>query len=133
MDTNVLIYAATGRRREPRKFAIARDLVASTKLGLSGQVVAEFVANVRNPRRMLHPLTFEETLGWVERLQAFPFVDVDQALVRAGTILAQRYQISYWDAAILAAAERLAAPVLFTEDLNHGQAYGSVQAVNPFL
>jgi predicted nucleic acid-binding protein len=133
VDTNVLIYAATGRRSEPAKYAVARDLIATTRLGLSGQVVAEFVANVRNERKMRHPLSFEETLGWVERLEAFPFVDVDRVLVRAGVVLAERFRISYWDAAILAAAERLAAPILYSEDLNHGQSYGSVRVINPFL
>ncbi|TIP29869.1 MAG: PIN domain-containing protein [Mesorhizobium sp.] len=34
--------------------------------------------------------------------------------------------------AIIAAAERLGVKALYTEDLNHGQAYGSVVAVNPF-
>jgi predicted nucleic acid-binding protein len=44
-----------------------------------------------------------------------------------------RYGISYWDGAILAAAEALEAPILYTEDLNHGQLYGRVRAVNPFV
>ena len=43
-----------------------------------------------------------------------------------------RYELSYWDGAIIAAAETLQAPVLFTEDLSHGQLYGSVRALNPF-
>ena len=47
--------------------------------------------------------------------------------------IARRYQISYWDAAIIAAAGELGATILYTEDLNHGQAYGTVTAINPFL
>lgn len=43
------------------------------------------------------------------------------------------YQISYWDAAILAAAEELGCTKLYTEDLNHGQTYESVQVINPFV
>ena len=35
--------------------------------------------------------------------------------------------------AVVAAAERLGAPIFYTEDLNHNQVYGSVRAVNPFL
>ena len=46
---------------------------------------------------------------------------------------ARRYQISYWDAAIIVAAGELGAAILYTEDLNHGQAYGTVTAINPFL
>ena len=32
-----------------------------------------------------------------------------------------------------AAAEALEAPVLYSEDLSHGQYYGSTQVINPFL
>lgn len=62
-----------------------------------------------------------------------PFMPVDQAYVVAGLLLARRYQLKYYDAALLAAAERFGAPVFYTEDLNHGQTYGSVRAINPFL
>ena len=41
--------------------------------------------------------------------------------------------LSLWDAMILAAAQASNARVLYTEDLNHGQDYGGVRAVNPFL
>ena len=43
-----------------------------------------------------------------------------------------RHQISYWDAAIIAAAEALGAREFYSEDLNDGQMYGSVRVVNPF-
>ena len=43
----------------------------------------------------------------------------------------ERYQISFWDALILA-AESGGAGVVYTEDLNHGQRYGSVLVQNPF-
>lgn len=33
----------------------------------------------------------------------------------------------------IASAERLGAPVFYTEDLNHNQHYGSIRAINPFL
>ena len=62
-----------------------------------------------------------------------PVVAVDADLVREGIRHSIRYQISYWDAALIAAAERLDAPTLYTEDLNHGQLYGSVKVINPFL
>jgi len=58
---------------------------------------------------------------------------VDQTYVAAGLALARRYQLKYYDAALLAAADRLGAPIFYTEDLNHNQVYGSVRAVNPFL
>jgi predicted nucleic acid-binding protein len=42
-----------------------------------------------------------------------------------------RYQISFWDALIVHAAERSGAAILYSEDLADGQTYGSVRVVNP--
>lgn len=46
---------------------------------------------------------------------------------------AHRHQISCRYGAIVAAAERLGAPILYSEGLNHGQTDGEMRAVNPFL
>ena len=48
-------------------------------------------------------------------------------------ILKDRFQTSYWDVAILAAAKAARCPQLISEDLNHGQNYDGVTVVNPFL
>lgn len=47
--------------------------------------------------------------------------------------LKSRYQLSYWDAAIVAAAKALGAGVLYSEDLNHRQLYDGVRVENPFI
>ena len=130
LDTNVLLYAASTRIDDPHKYEIALRLVAATYFGLSGQVLAEFMANLK--KRLLVPPTLEETSRWLDLLSIYPTVPVDEKLVRAGVSTSQRYQISYWDGAIIAAADRLSAPILYTEDLNHGQTYGSVKVINPF-
>ena len=62
-----------------------------------------------------------------------PCVSITPELISAAIQIQQRHQISYWDAAVIAAAESLHAQVLYTEDLNHGQLYGTVQVQNPFL
>ena len=46
--------------------------------------------------------------------------------------LEERYKISFWDAMIVQAANAAGVERLYSEDLNHGQRYGSVVAVNPF-
>ena len=68
----------------------------------------------------------------MDLLGEYPVAPVDNDLVRAGIAVSERFQISYWDAAIIAAADTLGAPVLYSEDLNHGQHYGSVKVINPF-
>ena len=60
-------------------------------------------------------------------------VTVDKTLIRVAIVLSLQHRISYWDGAILAAAERLGAEIVYTEDLSHGQTYGPVRVVNPFL
>jgi predicted nucleic acid-binding protein len=131
LDTNILIYAAAGREDEPRKHAAAQRLVGAERFGLSGQVLAEFYTNIT--RRPAVPLAQSEVERWIDMLCLYPVAPIDDAIVRAAIVICRTYGISYWDAAILAAAERLAAPILYTEDLNHGQSYGSVRVINPFL
>ena len=46
--------------------------------------------------------------------------------------LCDRFQISYYDAAIVAAARILNCNVVYSEDLSDGQDYGGVKVVNPF-
>ena len=130
LDTNILIYAANGQASEPAKWQVAHGLL-TTQFGTSGQVLAEFYFNATLKGEQ--PLPREDARRWVALLGRKPFVTVDERLVLAGIDLAQRYQISYWDGAILAAAERLGAKTLYTEDLSHGQAYGAVTVINPFL
>ena len=71
-------------------------------------------------------------MEWIEQWVAFPCQVIDHQLVRIAIELSERYAISYWDAAILAAAEALGARTVYSEDLNDGQKYGRLRVVNPF-
>ena len=44
----------------------------------------------------------------------------------------ERFQISYWDAAIIEASRAMGCPQVLSEDLNDGQDYAGVRVVNPF-
>jgi predicted nucleic acid-binding protein len=132
LDTNVLLYAARGRQDERDKQKIASKLLDETSFGLSGQVLAEFVSNALQPKKHGVPLSAPDIQRWLVGFEAYPIQPVDAGIVSRGLEISQRYQITYCDAAIIAAAERLGAPVLYTEDLNHGQSYGPVKVINPF-
>ncbi|MBA3638495.1 MAG: hypothetical protein M3541_01910 [Acidobacteriota bacterium] len=45
--------------------------------------------------------------------------------------LEARYQISFWDALVIQAAQAAGTDVLYSEDLSDGQRYGSVKIKNP--
>lgn len=130
LDTHVPVYAAAGREDEEAKRERALELIEGEDFGLSAQVLQEFFVNV--VRKIDVPLSAEEALEWIEELEAFPCLAVDASLVKIAVEVNVRYQISYWDGAILAAAQTLGAATLYTEDLNDGQRYGSVRVRNPF-
>ena len=129
-DTNVLVYAAAGRGAEEAKRKRALKLIESEDFGLSAQVLQEFYVTVT--RKLDRGLSAEQALEWMEQFEAFPCLAIDNALVRIAAEISERYQIAYWDAAIIAAAEALGAEMLYSEDLNHGHRYGSVQVRDPF-
>lgn len=129
LDTNILIYAATGHDAAPEKHEIAQGLL-TVNFGTSAQVMAEFYN--ATTRRIKVPLSPEVASEWVSLLSRKPCLDITPALVRAGIRMSQRYKTSYFDGAILAAAKQMGATKLITEDLSHLQNYDGVIAVNPF-
>lgn len=130
LDTNVLIYAVSSAAEEAEKKERAIELIEREDFGLSAQVLQEFFVNVT--RKIADPLSPDAAVELMEQLRQFPMVVTDYPLVVAGAEMALRYGISYWDGAIVAAAEVLGASVLYSEDLGDGQVYGSVRVVNPF-
>jgi len=131
LDTNVLVYAVSSAEADAAKRAKALELVQEADFGLSAQVLQEFY--VTATRKIRKPLAPALAVALMEQYRVFPTVPTDYPLIVAAVELSLRYGVSYWDGAILAAAEVLEAPVLYTEDLAHGQLYGSVRALNPFL
>jgi predicted nucleic acid-binding protein len=130
-DSNILIYAFSNAADHQAKRRLALELLGRTDWSLSGQVLQEFVSNIVKLR---HGLTAAQAAAAVESIVAHrPVCPVDAALVLLALEIQARYRVSYWDAAILAAARRMSCGLLFTEDLNHGQDYGGVVAINPFL
>lgn len=130
LDTNILIYAAAARNDIDRKYQIAEQIILNADFCLSSQVLAEFYVNSQKKLRV--PPTLPDFEDWINLLSQFPILPVDADVVRSGIANSRRYRISYWDGAIIAAAERLDAPVIYSEDMNHGQKYGAVTVINPF-
>ena len=130
LDTNILLYAAGAARSAPEKHAVAQGLL-TIDFGVSAQTLGEFYVNAVT--KGAPPMAPAKAESWVRALARKPFQANDAAIAFRAVALSQRYQIRYWDAAILAAAEKLGARTVYSEDLNHGQSYGSVTVINPFL
>lgn len=130
LDTNVLVYAVASDAELADKRYRALALIESRDFAVSAQVLQEFYVTVT--RKLTVPLEPDEALSWVEQLEAFPCVEIDAGLVKIAAEISERYRTSYWDGAILAAAQRAGVDTVYSEDLNDRQRYGEVTVVNPF-
>ena len=131
LDSNVLVYAVDPR--DKRKMNIAKDIVASalrgyTKCAISVQSLTEFV-NVAI-KKLNKPV--DEINDFLNAYMGLQTICLDPTMVPRGFEIKNRYDIQFYDAMMLAAAERAGANEFYTEDLNDGQLYGSVKAVDPF-
>ena len=131
LDSNVLLYAISGDPKEAHKAAIAAGILQSSDLALSVQVLQEFyvqATRATRPNRLPH----EKARAFIEGWLRFPVQEVSVEILRAALESSQRFQVSYWDAAIIESARTLGCKEVLSEDLNAGQRYGGVRVVNPF-
>ena len=129
-DTNILLYGYD--LDAPDKRAVAMELLhrAWAKPGsvaISVQVLQEFTVNFT---RKGYP--DEEARLLINDFCQWPVIDNSLTLFGHGLKIREQWKLSLWDAMIIAAAHASGASELMTEDLNHGQSYGNVRAVNPF-
>lgn len=132
VDTNILLYSLDLGASVPSKSAIAAQILKSTDLALSVQVLQEFYVQATHPRRP-DALPHEMAVKLIEKWMRFRIQENTVGVLHSALAIKERYQTSYWDAAILAAAKAAGCRQLLSEDLNHGQDYGGVIVVNPFL
>lgn len=132
-DTNVLLYAVDDT--EPDKQGRAQGWLAACwrrRCGrLSTQVLNEFYWNAR--KRFRDAISAGDARAEVRRYQLWrPWV-IDAATIETAWAAESRYQISYWDALMVAAAQQQGCAILLTEDLQHDQRIDQLRVVNPFL
>ncbi|HEY7934331.1 MAG TPA: PIN domain-containing protein [Solirubrobacteraceae bacterium] len=131
VDTNVLLYAVSRHPDEQVKAQRANEILDGRDVALSVQVLQEFYFQATHDRRT-YRLTHEQAVGTVRSFGAFPTQETTVALALAAMEARQRFNISYWDAAILEAARALGCAVVLSEDLSDGQDYAGVRVQNPF-
>jgi len=125
-DTNILVYAQQAGSKAER----ARALFARGGK-LSVQVLDEFTAVARR----------KQGKDWRDIADAIAdvlvLVDPPLALTlevnAAARALAERHQLSFYDALIVAAALAAECDVLYSEDLQHGRSFGGLIVRNPFV
>ena len=131
IDSNVFIYSFLNQGVEKKQIA-ARLLAQAIREGngyISLQVVKEF-CNVLTKKSNK---SVAEIFGALDIFNRFNFVTGSLASVRRALEIKGLYEIQFYDALMLAAAEAGACDEILTEDLNNGQVYCGIKAVNPFM
>jgi predicted nucleic acid-binding protein len=131
VDTNVLLYSLDARDPQKQSQAAAwMDCLWASGAGrLSWQVLNEFYANAVRKLGTAHG----DARSVVSLLSKWRPGGVSFELVERAWHWMDKAQLTYWDAMILASAERQGCSVLLSEDFQTGRSYGAIRAVNPFL
>ncbi|HEU5388537.1 MAG TPA: PIN domain-containing protein [Streptosporangiaceae bacterium] len=130
-DTNVLLYAISRDPAEQDKAKRANDILAGRDLALSVQVLQELYVQATRASRP-DALSHRQAVLLIESFRRFPVQDLTTGIMMAALDARQRFQLPYWDAAIIEAARAMGCTDVLSEDLSDSQDYGGVRVVNPF-
>ena len=130
LDTNVLAYACDAD--QPAKRDKARDLLKSIPRNVppcvSTQVLQEFFVTVT--RKMgVEPMLAKRIIHSFRHMETVLIDPEDISRAIDGSVI---WQVSFWDALIVTSARKAHCTVLYSEDLNDGQAYDTIRVINPF-
>jgi len=131
VDTNILVYAYD--QTAGQKYRLARELMErlwdSGEGMLSTQVLQEFHVAVTS--RIPQPIPPRRAREIISDLGTWTIAVVEVSDILQASELGGRYRLNFWDALILVAARKEDAEVIWSEDFNDGQNYGSIIARNP--
>lgn len=135
LDTNVPIYAYVDFS-DPRKMQIARELIRRLEdtgnAIISTQVLNEFsnIALKLNREKDRQPIVEEYLRNLASTMTVVP---VSAEIILAAIDRHYTNNLSFYDALVVESALSAGATILYTEDLQHGQSFGVLRIVNPFL
>ncbi len=131
VDTNVFLYALD--QADLKKHHAARqwrEELWRNGLGrISFQVLQEFYVKATQKWPQIRDAARAE----VKDLLAWQPITIDAAILERGWKLQDRYQLSFWDALIVAAAKSSGCGYLLTEDLQTNQNLDGILVISPFL
>ena len=134
LDTNIFVYSFD--HSDPFKQEVASGLIRSALQDsrgiISTQVVQEFV-NVAT-RKFEVPLTIGECRKYVDSVLAgLCRINASVNLCQTALDVMDRWNYSYYDSLIIAAALQADCEILYSEDLHNSQTIMGLTIVNPFI
>ena len=131
LDANVLLYASSNAAEDKTKRERGQALMIATPFALSAQVLQEYIANALRKKQLC--ISETNIHAMLELAATATVLPISLELILTSVQIRRKFQVSHWDATIIAAALELGCTTLYSEDLNHGQSYDGVCVVNPFL
>ena len=130
IDTNVLVYFVDGRNQDKQSIArtVIADAIGNPEYVTSLQVLNEF-ANVSLKKLWM---TEDEVRQYIEAFQSIRIVFQQSGWTVRALEIRRQYGLQFYDSLLLAAAAAAGCDEFWTEDLNDGQMYCGIKAVNPF-
>jgi predicted nucleic acid-binding protein len=131
IDTNILLYSISRDPAEVSKRDIAVALLDADNIALSVQVLQEFyvqATRVTRPDALSHDIA----VGLVRTWLRFTVQEITLPIMIGALEIKAIYRLSYWDAAIVAAARALGCRELLSEDMSHGREVEGITITNPF-
>ena len=131
VDTNIPLYAVGALPEEQDKQRTAASLLRRNDLVLSVQVLGEFyVQSTRTSRKGF--LSHAEAVEFIRLLQRFHIQPLTLSVMNTAFGYCERFSLSYWDSAILAAARESGCDMVYSEDMSDQQDYDGLRVINPF-
>ena len=130
-DKKTLVYAATTLDERKRKIAIeliTQSLEMDGDGAISVQVMSEFVHDLLSKKQA----TLAEIDKWISFFYPLLATEVTMDIVRNAVAIMDEYGLQFYDAQIVATAEKLGCHEIVSEDLNEKQLYHGMAVVNPF-
>ena len=131
LDTNILLYSISDDPAEARKRDVAMALLDGEEVALSIQVLQEFYVQATRATRP-DPLAHDIAAGLIRTWLRFKVQEITLPVMVGALEIKASSGLSYWDAAIVAAARALGCRELLSEDMSHGREIDGIAITNPF-
>ena len=130
IDSNVFVYAADSKNHAKR--AIARELISTAVLSGGCRINVQVLNEFSSVAYRKLGLAIEEIKAYLEMFRALPVLPVSADVTEKGLDVMNRYGLQFYDSLLLVAASENGCDEFVSEDLNDGQIYCGMKAVNPF-
>ena len=130
IDSNVRVYVVDDTDAEKQRIArnVVEQAISSNDFLVSAQVLNEFSSVLFKKLKK----SDAEVDGFLEVLEGIKATPVLPEWTRRAVWIKGRYGLQFYDSLIVAAAEAGGCTEILSEDLNDGQVYCGIKAVNPF-